>query len=85
MGCGASNEEKNPNAIETDFKHIGIPRLDDIFDQAKKVLDPAEEIRAGLQDDRDDMFENSNTDHLKDETQITVVNATQIWIWAMSA
>jgi hypothetical protein len=32
MGCGASKEEENPNAIKHDFKYIGIPKLDNIFD-----------------------------------------------------
>lgn len=84
MGCGASSDD-NPHEIKHDFKQLKIEKIDKIFDTAKEILEPCEDIRSGLSDDRDDMIETSFVDHLKDETKISVVEAVRVWLWAVSA
>jgi len=47
MGCGGSKDE-NPNEIKYEMVNTKIPKFDELFDKASKILQNAETTRAGL-------------------------------------
>jgi len=82
MGCGASKENKDDKEIKYDFERIGLITLDDFFNRAAGVLETAEGIRSGLDDNKESGFELTGTNTLKDPKYIDVI---QVLFWTLSA
>ena len=83
MGCGSSKKgEEDPNAIPYEFEPVWIALADDLFEKARGILEPLEEIRGGIEDNMETMRAISNLVYLKDEN---FKYATEAFFQAVSA
>lgn len=83
MGCKGSKDDKQDNkAIDSDFEWIGMGRFDDFFRSARDLLQAAEEIRGGLEDNREKGLELSHAFKLKEAKFHDIV---QVLFWTLSA
>jgi hypothetical protein len=84
MGCGGSKEvdEKEIRKINYEFKTTKVPKFDEFFNTAARLLEQAENIRAGLQDAREEGAELADTWKLKEYSYNDTV---MVLFWALSA
>jgi DNA-binding ferritin-like protein len=82
MGCGATKDNKDDKEIKYEFERIGLVTLDDFFNRAAGLLESAEGIRSGLDDNKESGYELTGTNTLKDPKYIDVI---QVLFWTLSA
>lgn len=82
MGCGGSKGDSNPNEIKSEMKETKVAEFDEFFKQASEFLEGLEELRAGLQDTRDEMNEIGRTEELATPS---LVEAIRVFLWSVSA
>jgi hypothetical protein len=81
MGCGGSKDADADKKIDSEFKTIGLEKLDDIFSKAHDILESCETIRAGLEDTKEDAEALAHTYKLQNPK---FVDSLQILLWALS-
>jgi hypothetical protein len=82
MGCKGSKDAKDDKEIKYDFERIGFLSLDDFFNKASALLESAENIRSGLDDNKERGAELTGTHLLKDPKYHDTV---QVLFWTLSA
>jgi len=82
MGCKGSKEAKEDKQINGDFERVNMVRFDEFFDNARQLLNNAEKIREGLEDNREKAAEISHTYLLKDPKYVDNV---QVLFWTLSS
>lgn len=82
MGCKGSKEAKDDKEIKYDFARLNLLSLDDFFNKASDLLKSAEDIRSGLDDNRERGAELTGTHNLKETKYVDVV---QVLFWTLSA
>ena len=82
MGCGVSKQVDDANTIQSDFKELSIPKFNEFFDNVKIVLEMCEEIREGLQDNREDAIQGTDVDWLQ---EVKFLEAVRVFLWSISS
>jgi len=83
MGCKNSKDGKDDDKkIDSDFRHVGLPRFDEFFNSASGLLSAAETIRSGVEDNKETGSDLSCTWQLKDPKY---TDTAQVLFWAVSA
>jgi len=82
MGCKGSKDAKEDKKIDSSFDEIKIQKFDEFFRTAGKVLESAETVRSGLDENREKGAEISHTYLLKDPKYVDMI---QVLFWTLSA
>jgi hypothetical protein len=84
MGCSSSKPEdpKQARKIKFKFGKLNVPKFDQFFDSASKLLENAEGIREGVQDSKEEGQELSDTFRLKNYQYAETV---RVLFWSLSA
>jgi len=82
MGCKGSKDTKEDKKISGDFERVEIVKFDEFFDNASQLLNNAEKIRSGLDDNREKAAEITHAHLLKDPKYVDNV---QVLFWTLSA
>lgn len=82
MGCGASKEGED-KAIDYSMEWIPSSEFNNFFRTCESVLETAENLRSGLEDSLEEMYDISAVSYLKSPP--TLMDAVKVWLWALSA
>jgi len=83
MGCkGSKDAKKDDKKIEYDFKSTYLTKFDQLFEEARIVLEKCEKIRHGVEDTHEEGKEIAGTEKLKDPRYIETL---RVLLWSLSA
>jgi len=87
MGCGSSKKKsaRQVRKIKSEMPKCAIPKFDEFFESASKVLKAAEELREPLQDCMEFMVEACDVDALTSKPKSELLEAFKVWLWSVSA
>lgn len=82
MGCGGSRSSGD-REIQYNMEWIASSDINSFFSSCEAVLERAENIRAGLEDTSENMFDLTAVNYLK--APPSLLDAVKVFLWAISA